>query len=192
MRCPGLLLAAACAVAGCGSDRPISDEQRARDRWVRDLMHRENLADAWSLASRSDIRFEDGLAPIELLDPDSTPAKPVRWMGPRAHIRIRGDHDGDRTLVIRGRVDLAAIQTRPVVAASLDGREIHSAIVDPEGYFAIAATIPAAWITDWADLYITLSSVHEPWKDPEGRTAAKLTVARLESVTWEPITARSP
>lgn len=200
------VLALAVLLAACGSDRPISDEQRTRERWIGNLMQREGLSDAWSLASRYDLQFEDGLAPVEMIDPDlpftgwdevghqceSTPAKPVRWMGARAHLRIRGDRDGDRTLVIRGRVDVKGIQTRPVVAASLDGREIHSEVVDPDGYFVIAATVPGAWITDWADLYLTLSSVDEPWKDPEGRAAAKLTVARLESVTWEPVTPRSP
>lgn len=194
------------AIAGCGRDRAISDEQRARERWARDLMQRENLVDAWSLASRSDIQFEDGLAPVELVDRDvpftgwdevahvcaSSPAQPVRWIGSRAHIRLRGDSDGDRALTIRGRVDTKAIRTQPIVAASLDGREIYSEVIEPDGYFVITAIIPAAWVADWADLYITLSSVNEPWKEPDGKGSAKLTVARIESAAWEPVTPRGP
>jgi hypothetical protein len=195
------LAAALCLAAiGCGHDRAIDDAIRARERFVRELAAREGLVDVWSLSSRSDLEFADGLGPIELLDPDvpftgwdevahrceSTPALPVRWMGPRAHLRLRGDRDGDRRLEIRGRVDVKAIQTQPIVTASIDGREFHSGAVDAEGYFLISAAIPAAWVAEWADVYVTLSSVHEPYKDPEGRAAAKLTVARLEGVIWEP------
>jgi hypothetical protein len=189
------------AAAGCGRSSPITDEMRVRERFVHELAEREDLLGAWSLTSRSDLQFEDGLALIEFLDPDvpftgwdeaahrceTTPAKAVRWMGARSHLRIRGDRDGDRRLEIRGRADIKTLQTRPIVSASIDGRDVYSEVVDTDGYFVIAATVPAAWVTDWADVYITLSSVNEPWKEPEGRLTVKLMVARLEGVTWEPL-----
>lgn len=200
------------ALAACGHENPINDEVRARDRFIRDLAVREGLVDAWALTPRHDLQFEDGFSGVDMVDPlvrpvdpgwydtlfnwrvvsrtaASVPAKPVRWMGARAHLRIRGDGDGDRRLEIRGAVDLYGLQTRPVITASLDGRELHAAPVDADGYFRISAVVPAGMVTTWRDVYLTCSSIHEPWRDPNGRLSTQLRVVRLEGVTWEPVAA---
>jgi hypothetical protein len=198
----GLTLACAVAIVGCAKEAPFTDEGRRREAWIHQLAVREGLLDAWSLSSRAEIQFEDGLGPVEMIDPAvpfagwreiarataSGPAQPVRWMGARSHLRLRGDTD--MRLEILGRVDLAALMMRPVVTASLDGRELHSGQVDPTGYFRIDVTVPHAMLDGWSDLYLTLSSVHEPWRDPNALVGVKLTVARLEHVTWEPATGR--
>jgi hypothetical protein len=178
----------------------LTEEVRARERFIHDLAVREELIDAWSLQSRATIQFEDGFARVEEIDPAvplpswhevphacvSMPGKFVRYMGPRGHIRVRADGPYAMHLVIRGRVDLGQLFTRPLVTASFDGLELHAALVDPAGYFTIEATIPRERIAEWSDVYVMLSSVHEPWRDPAGAAGAKLTVARLEHVTWEP------
>jgi hypothetical protein len=186
------------AATACGKEAPLTDESRAREAWVRQLSEREDLVDTWSLTSRSDLQFEDGLSGVEMTDPakpftgwreaahvcTTAPALPVRWMGARSHLRLRGESDME--LEIRGRANLPELLTRPLITASLNGREIHAALVDEDGYFRIAATVPHAMVREWSDLYITLSSVHEPWRDPNGMVGGKLMVSRIEHVTWQP------
>lgn len=193
MKCLGGLLAVFAVAAGCGRTAPIDDEARARDTYVRALADREGLLDVWSLMSRSTIDFEDGLSAIEMIDPEAPSvgwrevarpvatgmAQPVRWMAARSHLRVRGE--SSMRLTIYGRADLVQIGTRPLVAASLDGAEFYSALPDDDGYFRIDATIPQAKLASWADIYVTLSSVNEPWRD-----LSRLHVARIERVVWEP------
>jgi hypothetical protein len=199
------MLALTVAAAGCGHETPINDEVRTRDKFVRELAEREGAMGAWSLMSRAELQFEDGFAGTELVDPDrgftpwtevvpryeSRPAIAVRWMGARGHLRVRADGDADRRLEIHGRVDIQGLFTHPIITASFDGLELHSAPVDDNGYFLITATIPRARLSGWSDIYVTVSSIHEPWRDPTGRLGTQLTVARLERVTWEPTTSLS-
>jgi hypothetical protein len=182
---------------GCGRDAPVTDETRARERYVLELAVREGLVDAWSLASRSDLQFEDGFAPVELVDPlaraawwderartySTGRAQPVRWMGARGHLRVRGK--GDHRLEIRGWADVTGLRTRPVVSASIDGMEFHSTLVDDAGYFLIDATIPGSRLTGWSDIYLTMSSIDNQFQDPSGKlSTTRLTVVRVERVTW--------
>jgi len=188
--------------AGCGRQAPITDETRAREGYARDLAEREGLLDAWALTSRSDLQFDDGFAGVELVDPlargawwddavracASGRAQPVRWMGARGHLRVRGT--GDHRLRLRGWADVSALQTRPTISASFDGAELHAAVVDDHGYFQIDATIPGGWLAgaDWSDIYLVSSSVDNPFRDPAGKlSTTRLTVLRLEGATWTAI-----
>jgi hypothetical protein len=186
-------------LAACGRSTPITDEMRERDEYVRDLAWREGLLDVWSLMPRSTITFEDGLSPIVMIDPQNPTVAwhqtsratasglgmPIRWLGPRAHLRVRGETD--MRLEMTGRADLVQLYTRPLVTASFDGVEFHSGLPDAEGYFTITATIPRGKLADWSDIYLTFSSVHEPWRD-----LTTLHVIRLERVSWEPVTPPGP
>ena len=42
--------------------------------------------------------------------------------------------------------------------------------------------IPADWVTDWTDLYLSLSSVGEPLREP-----ARVRAVRVEGVLWQPV-----
>ncbi len=177
------------ALAACGSP-PVSDETRAREAFLRTLAEREGVPGAWALMSRSELVFEDGFSLTELtpgnvpprwseiaIEQTSVPAVPVRWMSAESHLLVRGQHD--MHLALRGQVHAAVMATRPRLSVSFDGLEIASLVVDPDGRFAVDTVIPATWLHGWSDVYLRLSSVHEPW-----RTIRDLRVARLESVTW--------
>lgn len=180
-------------VVGCGRDTPLDDEALARDRFVRQLLEREDALDFWYLSSRADLVFEDGCSgPVPIDDPAASPvtAMPiaraqrspaVRWIGPRTHLRVRG-RGGAMRLRLWGAVDLTRLMTRPRISATFDGREVASLVVGRDGRFAIEQVVPAARLDGWSDVYLHLSSVHHPWRD-----AATLRVAHLEGVAWEPV-----
>jgi hypothetical protein len=191
-------LAVIAALGACGQEAPISAESRRREAFVRGLAEREHLLEVWSLMSRVDLVFVEGLSDVDMIDPGepmhpwtqvaractTATARPVRWMAPRVLIRVRGD--GDQRLVLRGHVDVARLFTRPRVTVTFDGAEVWSQRVDADGGFAVDQVIPRPWLDGWSDVYVTLSSVAEPWRD-----AADLKIARLEAVAWEPVAARS-
>jgi hypothetical protein len=181
---------------GLGADRPPTvgpaDEVALRDTFVRQLAEREDLLDAWSLSTRSHLRFEDGFSGIGFVDErvddpkwyDATHpvAQPpqrgtaVRWMHRRSHLRLRGT--GPMHLVLRGKVNVAAVNARPRLDIALDGEVLGSASLDDAGRFSIDLDISPG--TDWRDLYLVWSSVAQPEKD-----VRDLRVARLEEVVWE-------
>lgn len=188
------IAAALLVLAACGSEAPLNDETLARERFIRELAEREGLGDTWYLISRADLVFEDGFSATQMVDPDpvrhwtevprtltSERAMPVRWMGPSAHLRVRG-RGGDMHLHIWGRTNLAVMFTRPRITASFDGLEFGSMVVDDSGLFAFEAVVPGEWLRGWSDIYLELSTVSEPWREP-----AQLKAARVEGVLWEPV-----
>jgi len=175
--------------AGCGRDRSRSAENLAREAFVKDLAAREGLTARWRLMSRGDLVFEDGWGPLVLLEPGPDPkavagppaspaAVPARWIARSAHLRLAGG--GDRTLRVWGRVEVAKIFTRPRVSLTVAGREVASRLVEPDGSFALEVVIPAR-AAGWIDGYLRLSSAGDVEREP-----ARLRVARVEGVTWEP------
>jgi hypothetical protein len=181
------------AVVGCGQESAMSRQSRDREVFVQRLAEREGLLDVWHLMSRADLVFDEGVSKLAFVDPGtldrawnaapgplvSSRGQPVRWMGPRTLLKVRSD--GDARLEIVGRVDVQKSFTRPRVTVTFDGVELHSALTAADGSFEMAADVPAAEPGRWADVYITLSSVSEPWRDP-----ASLQIARLERVVWRP------
>lgn len=193
-RAAALVALAAAALAACGSQAPVNEETEARERFIRELTVREGVPELWGLMSRADLVFEDGWSPALMIDPtlsprwtDAVPASrtvrkiPARWLGLNAHLRLRARTPSAMRLRIWGAINLEALFTRPRVTVTFDGRELSSKVVGDDGALAIDATIPASWLDGWSDVYITLSSVGEPWRDAGG-----LRIARVEGVTWEP------
>jgi len=179
--------------AACGSEAPLNAETVARERFIRELAEREGLGDTWYVMSRADVVFEDGFSSTQMVDPDpvrrwtevpreltSERAVPVRWMGPTAHLRVRGG-GVDMHLQIWGRTNLAVMMTRPRITATFDGLELGSQVVDDSGLFSFEAVIPGEWLHGWSDVYLELSTVSEPWREP-----ALLKAARVDGVSWEP------
>lgn len=196
------LILALCALAACHRDRPLGEEGRLREAYVKKLVARENVADLWLLSSREDVILDEGLSSLEMDDNDLTnddtwfmlpkgpPAKRGigrRWMGRRIRIQVHGDGSTDMRLELRGHANLRRLYNRPRIAMTFDGNEIHSALVEPDGSFTIKATIPRASQNGWSDVYVILSSIHEPVVAPE-----VLRVAQLEAVVWEPVEDRAP
>lgn len=184
----------AALAAACGREAALNPETEARERFIRELAQREGLADTWDVMSRADLVFEDGFSLTEMVDPRpstrwselppsyaSVRAVAARWMGPAGHLRVRG-RGGDMHLRIWGRTDVTRLMTRPRVTATFDGLEFYSRVMDEDGRFEIEAVIPQEWLRGWADVYVLLSSVHEPWRQPPN-----LKVARVEGVQWEPV-----
>jgi hypothetical protein len=150
-------------------------EPARRAAFVRTLADRDGLHAAWSLNSRADLLFEDGVAAVQ--DLGDTPLRPISR---RAHLRVRGT--GDHRLRIRGGIHLDVGQIRPRVDVTLAGELVASTILDEHGDFAIDLTIAADRLgDDWRDLYLVWSGVAEARQDsPNARYAL------LESVEWEP------
>ena len=183
------------AVAACGSEAAINDETEARERFIRGLAEREGVGDVWYVMSRADVVFEDGWSAAQMVDPGpslrwdevarasgSVRTIPVRWLGASAHLRLRTRSAVDMHLRLWGTVNLKMLFTRPRVTVTYDGLEFFSQVVGNDGEFTVEAVIPAEWRHGWADVYVTLSSGGEPWRE-----ASSLRAARVEGVTWEPV-----
>jgi len=187
-------LAIVALAAGCGRDTPLSAEVVARDEFVHALAVREGRLDLWQLSSRATLVFEEGFSQTYVHAPGPPPrwVEPsrgdtatwdavARWIGPNAHLRVRAS-GGDMRLRIWGHVDVARLHTRPAVTVSFDRQEVGAQVLAVDGRFSIEAVIPSAWLDGWSEVYLRLSSVHDPWRDP-----ASLQVARVEGVEWEPV-----
>jgi hypothetical protein len=175
------------------TDTP-STEAELRDTFVRMLAEKEGLKDAWTLLTRQDLRFEDGIAKLLFVDDSiddpawfevTHPREPAKLRGKatralyrRAHLRVRGSTD--MLLSIRARVAINSVFTRPRLDISLDGELLTSAVADASGMYSIDVRVAAEKLTgDWQDVYLISSSVIEPEKQ-----LRDLRIGRLESVEW--------
>jgi hypothetical protein len=94
----------------------------------------------------------------------------------RSHLRVLAS--GPMRLVLRGKVNVAAVNARPRLDISLDGEVLGSATLDETGRFSIVLAVTPE--SGWRDLYLVWSSVAQPERD-----IRELRVARLEEVVWE-------
>lgn len=174
---------------------PAYGEIGRRTAYVRDLADREQLRDAWSLTTRSDVLFDDGFTGLVFLDAatddptwydvfhapatGSTRGQAARWLYRRAHLRVRGQ--GDMKLALRGKVNLGAAYTRPRLDVMFDGDLLATTIVDSDGRFSIDTVVERSRLgTGWHDIYLVFDSIAEPSKD-----VRDLRAARLERLEWE-------
>lgn len=177
--------------------RDSRDEVTRRAQWVRALVEREHVHDAWSLNTRENVIIQDGFSNLTMVDeaaiddptwfdlthrtvPDPEHGRPVRWLFRRAHVRVHGVRD--MRLVLRGTVNMGAVHTRPRLDVSLEGVRLASVVVDERGLFTVEVVVPAAQLGGWRDLYLVWSSIAEPAKD-----ARDLRIARLWNLEWEPV-----
>jgi hypothetical protein len=168
-------------------------EPARRGAFVRSLAERTGVLAEWSLNSRPDILFDEGMTGIVYLDttadprwyevvtadPNPTRGTPVRWLHRRVHFRVRGDRD--MHLVVRGHINLGSVFTRPRLDISLDGELLGSANVDDDGKFVADLVVPAAKLDGWCDLYAIFNAIGDSARDVHD-----LKIARLEEVIWEP------
>ena len=168
-----------------------AEEPARREAFLRELAKREHLEREWSLASRKDLVFEDGITgqtyeqatddahwyDFFVRDPEPKHGQPIRWMRRRVHVRVRGDKR--MHLVMRGRVNVSQVHARPRLDVSLDGELLGSFTVDDTGAFTIDLDVAAP--RDWGDLYIVFNTIGQFERDLHD-----LRVARLEEVQWEP------
>jgi len=171
------------------------DEPTRRAAWVRALADREGLHDAWSLTTRADLRFEDGVGQLRFVagaieDPQwyevtqprepATRGTPILPLEGRAHLAVRGT--SDMHLVLRAAIALNTVFTHPRLDVSLDGELVAAAVADAAGHYTIDLTVPRAELAGgWHDLYLVFSSSIDLGKD-----VRDLRIARLESVEWSP------
>ena len=84
-------------------------------------------------------------------------------------------------LVLRGKISIAALNTRPRLDVALDGTLLTSVTVDASGAFTIDLTVDKERVAKWSDLYVLFNAIGQPERDRRDQR-----VARLEGVTWEP------
>jgi hypothetical protein len=168
-------------------------EAERRDVWMAELAKREGLEREWALTSRRNLIFADGISGLTFDDLDRDPrwydvwyrdpepvrGVPARWLHKRAHLRVTGS--ADMHLVMRGRVNLNSVYTRPRLDVSLDGELLASIMIGDTGEFVVDVVVPRARVLDWADLYLVFNTIGTPERD-----VRDLRVARLDHVTWEP------
>ncbi len=161
-------------------------EPARRATFIRALADRERLHDAWTLTTRTDVRFEDGFGTATFVDakgevvPGEAGGTTTRGLQRRAHVRVRGDRA--MHLVARGKVALDRAFARPRLDVSLDGDLVTSSRVAPDGSFVVDAVIPADHLAgSWHDLYLVFSAIDSPEKNVHD-----LQVARLDTLEWEP------
>lgn len=171
------------------------NEPTRRTAWARELADREHLHDAWALATRADLRFEDGFGKLRFVDgsiddpawyelshgyTEAARGTAVRTLLRRSHLRVRGA--GARRLSLRAAIALGAVHTHPRLEVSLDGELVVSAVADAAGRYAIDVTVPGDRLAGgWHDLYLVFSSIADPEKE-----VRELRIARLESIEWSP------
>jgi hypothetical protein len=170
-----------------------AQEATRREAWMAELAKREGLEREWALTSRRDLIFADGISGLTFDDLDRDPkwydvfyrdpepvrGVPVRWLHKRGHLRVTGSRD--MHLVMRGRVNLGSIYTRPRLDVSVRGELLASVVIAENGEFTIDVTISAAQLRGWADVYLVFNTIGTPERD-----VRDLRVARLDHVTWEP------
>ena len=166
-------------------------EATRRDAFVRAVAEREHLLREWALATRKDLVFADGMSGMTYAqpaddarwydffyrDPRPTRGQPIRWMYRRFHLRVRGD--SRMHLVLRGRVNLNVVFSRPRMDVSLDGTLLSSVDVATDGSFTIDLDLVPP--RSWGDLYVVFDTIGQAERD-----VRDLRVARLEEVVWEP------
>jgi hypothetical protein len=171
---------------------PATEGER-RDAYTHALAAREHLEREWTLTTRRNVLFSDGMSGLTFAqadadahwfdfvtrDPKPTRGVPIRWMYRRSHLRLRGSQD--MHLVVRGHVNLNLLYTRPRLDVSLDGVLLTSVTVDESGAFSIEQDVPASQLDGWSDLYLMFNAIGQPDRDVKD-----LRLARLEEVTWEP------
>ena len=167
---------------------------RSARAWVRELADREGLHDAWSLATRDDVRFEDGTGALRFVDGGGRRSEVVRGQ-PSGHAG-RARH--------RGRCRSSAARTSGSVARPTCGSRCaprsratrYTPTPDstsrstaswwparsptPLGGTPSTTTVARDRLTGgWHDLYLVFSSVADP-----GRDLRPAPDRRLESVEW--------
>jgi hypothetical protein len=194
-------------IVACNGPSPrVLAELKQRSAYVRALAQREGFPEAWSLNSRDNVSFESGWSNVQFVsarranlhwydvpaDPGQPRGIPVRFMNRSVHLRLRGD-GGPMTLALGGRISMSAVFTKPRLEVSLDGELLASQIVEADGSFALALTIPAADVDDWADVYVTWNTLEDPERDTveprivgDPRVIGESRIARLEYLHWEP------
>jgi hypothetical protein len=167
------------------------EEPQRRAAFVHALAMREHFEREWALTTRHDLVFEDGMSGLTFAqgdadarwydyvahEPEPTHGTPVRWLGRRAHFRVKADRE--MHLVMRGKVNTDLVYSHPRLDVALEGELISSVEVADDGRFAIDVAVPPQ--SGWADLYIVFDTIGDPAAD-----VRDLRVARLEEVTWQP------
>jgi len=158
------------------------DEELRRDSFVRELIKREGMESAFGVASRSDLRFEWGFAPIDY-DPDvGFHERAFRWVGQRGVLRVRSHGDKPMFLSAYGWTNPKVLHTKPVVSLVVDGQFLASGIADATGLYWVGGIVPREMVrgADWLTVDLDFSSVAFHWAEPP-----ELKVAHVLSVTWE-------
>jgi len=164
------------AVAGCSKGEkvdPYADEVREREAFAKKLLVGADAGRALSVASRSDVQFEEGFGVLSF-ETDKEDGHPsftnhaFRWMGQNAHVRLKSHGQRPMKLVLVGWVHKKVVETQPTIHLYLDGVHVgSSASISPEGHYWIETIVPEWAIRrEWLDLIVRTNAVAYHWADP--------------------------
>lgn len=159
---------------------PFADEIARREAFAKKTLERlvdekfpdagSDRVDPWRMTSTTEIQFDEGFSilsyePAEIFPPVKNA---FRWMGQRAHVRVKA-HDGKAMkILLAGWAHLQMLKTHPVMDFFIDGFYVGSSKpIEKEHYWIDDITVPA-WAVrrPWVDLEIRTNAVAFHWGDP--------------------------
>lgn len=180
-------LGAVTSMLACSRSEPdaaVAEEIARRDAFRVAMLDAEDAGRARSVSSRPDVMFEEDFTRVFFDPATSFRNHAYRWMGRRAHIRLKTQ--GDRPMRVRalGWLDRKILYTKPFVTFSIDGQFVYETPPTEDGHFWGEFIVkPELLRTEWVDLVIAPSSIAFHWAAPPN-----LSVAVLYKFDWEPVT----
>jgi hypothetical protein len=188
-----LLIALAACDARRGTVDPAVADEIARREAFADALLADAGANAGKIRSSEEVRFEDGFSPIQLEPYEKFDGHAYRWIGKRAHLRLRTKQEPMELRVV-GWVNLQVVHTRPNVKVYIEGmyrwrggwpREDRPrpVVVDDKGFFVAEIPFLPGWAPPdktWIDATIEVSSVGFHWLEPP-----ELRVAHVFELEWK-------
>ncbi len=146
---------------------PYADETARREAFIKHSMLEADAGRALGMSSTAEIQYEEGLSLLSYDPPDDFHAHAFRWMGQRAHIRLKTRGRRTMKIVMGGWIHEKVIRTHPVMSLYIDNELMKTSKPIDREHFEIEAIIPDwSMRRPWVDLQIRTSAVGFHWGDP--------------------------
>ncbi len=181
----GMVVLDLAAISGSDSTPPkhyTADEERtARDTFLKSLAEREGTQEAYGLTSREDVRFEEGFSPLEFDPPGDVRKHAFRWVGQKAHVRLKSHGDKPSHLLIGGWSDQKNLMTHATLRVTINGHILASNVATTDGGIGADLTVDASTLEgrEWSDLYLEVTTLYYDWEPKNYRAIL------ISKLTWE-------
>lgn len=181
----GMVVLDLAAIGDTGSTPPkhyTADEERtAREAFLKALAEREGTQEAYGLTSREDVRFEEGFSPLEFDPPGDVRKHAFRWVGQKAHVRLKSHGDKPSHLLIGGWSDQKNLMTHATLRVTINGHILASNVAATDGGIGADLTVDPSTLEgrEWSDLYIEVTTLYYDWEPKNYRAIL------ISKLTWE-------